>query len=179
MSDNFIGDPGRAAPASKAELCSLIASGWDQIEQAIAALTNADLEERPEGAWSVADHLGHVAAWERAATARLQGRPCYAALGVSEELYQTGDDDLINAAVQANNSERPAPETLAELRDAHAELVAVLDGLSEEALQRTSSEFLPGDPGEDNGEPMRTRLVSDTYVHYAEHAAAIRSLHEQ
>lgn len=179
MSDHFVGDPGRAAPSTKAELCDLIAAGWDELEQAIAGVSNADLEERVDGGWSAVDHLGHVAAWERATTALLQGRPRHQGLGVEEQLYQTNDDDLINAAVQKRSVERPAAETLAELRDAHAELVSVLDGLSEEALERTSSGFLPSDPGHDNGEPMRTRLVGDTYAHYTEHAAAIRALRER
>lgn len=176
MSDHFVGDPGRAAPASKAELSDLIAAGWDQLEQAIAGLANVDLEERADGAWSAVDHLGHVAAWERATSALLEGRQRHLGLGIDEELYQTDDDDLINAAVQAQHAERSAAETLAELRDAHAELVAVLDRLSEEALQRTFSASLPGEPGEESGEPMLTRLVGDTYAHYVEHAEAIRAL---
>lgn len=177
MSDHFVGDPGRAAPANKAELCGLIAAGWDELEQAIAGLTNADLEQRA-GGWSAVDHLGHVAAWERATVALLEGRPPHLGLGVEEQLYQSRNDDLINAALQRRDADRPAPETLAELRDAHAALVAVLDQLSAEALERTASAFVPGASAYDNGEPMRTRLVGDTYAHYVEHAAAIRALRE-
>lgn len=178
MSDHFVGDPGRAAPASKAELCALIASGWDEIEQAIAGVMPTDMEARPDDGWSVIDHLAHIAAWERGVTARLEGRPPHEAMGVSEQVYLSGDDDAINRAMWSLHVDRPAAATLAELRDAHAALVAELDRLSDEALERTSSAFLPGDPSYDNGEPMRTRLVGDTYAHYVEHAAAIRALRE-
>lgn len=179
MSDHFVGDPGRAAPASKAELCDLIATGWDELEQAIAGMRNADLEERPSGDWSVVDHLNHIAAWERATIALLEGRPRHLALGVDEQLYRQDDDDAINAVMHAAHVDRPAPETIAELRDAHAELVAVLDGLSDEALQRTYSEFLPGEEAQENGEPMLTRLVGSTYSHYVEHSGWIRLLRDK
>lgn len=178
MSDHFVGDPGRAAPASKAELCDLIASGWDEIEQAIAGIMPTDMELRPDGGWSVIDHLAHIAVWERGTTALLEGRPPHEAMAISEQLYLSDDDDAINQAVWSLHVDRPAAATLAELRDAHAALVAVLDGLSDDALERTSSAFLPGGSGHDNGEPMRTRLVGDTYGHYVEHAAAIRALRE-
>jgi len=178
MSDHFVGDPGRAAPASKAELCALIADGWDQLEQAIAGIAPTALEERQGDGWSLMDHLAHVAAWERATTALLEGRPRHQAMGVDEAVYLSGDDDTINAALWSLHVDKPGASTLAELRAAHAQLVAVLDHLSEEALQRTRSEALPSEP-DDSPEPLLTRLVGSTYAHYVEHAAHVRELRER
>ena len=86
---------------TRAELLSEIDGTWTKLNTALDGLTQEQMTEirDPEG-WAVKDHLTHMAAWERSVVVFLQGRPRHEGLGVDEQLYETGGDDKINAAIQ-------------------------------------------------------------------------------
>lgn len=156
-----------AMPRDKAELLDRIARGWDELHGALEALSEARLTAPGADGWSIKDHLAHLGAWERSAVAILEGQPRYQVLGVEAAVWQSGDTDQINAQVQARTRARPWAEVLADLRSAHAAMLAALE-------PRSWVELLV----EYDGAPILARIAGNTYEHYAEHLAGIAALRD-
>ncbi|MFL5734652.1 MAG: ClbS/DfsB family four-helix bundle protein, partial [Chloroflexia bacterium] len=105
---------------TKAELANEIGETWTQLNEALDRLTPEQMTtiRDPQG-WAVKDHLTHMAAWERSVVVFMQGRPRYEGLGVDEQLWETGTEDEMNAAIQRAHKEEALSEALAELREVH------------------------------------------------------------
>lgn len=164
---------------TQSELLSAIDADWASLTDALSQLSEAQLTGPTDAAgWTGKDHIVHLAAWERSILYLLAGKPRHAGLGVDEALYLTGDDDAINAVIQSQHRDISLAEALAELRRVHTELRAVLDGLSDADVHKMYSDFLPEEPGEEDGTPIIDRLVGNTSEHYAEHLPWILALVE-
>ena len=162
---------------TKAELLNEIESSWSKLNMALDRLREAQLTNPKDAeGWSVKDHLTHIAAWERSMVFMLQGKPRHEGLGVGEALYQTGDDDKINAAIQKQCNDMSPPDALAELRNVHNQLMGLLEGLSDEDLQKPYSHYLPNDAGERDNDPVLFKIHSNTANHFNEHLGWIQSL---
>ena len=162
---------------TKAELLSEIESSWSKLNAALDRLSEAQLTNPTDAeGWSVKDHLTHMAAWERSMVFMLQGKPRHEGLGVDEALYLNGDDDEINAAIQKKFNDMSPAEALAELRNVHNQLMNLLDGLSDEDLQKPYSHYLPNEPGERDNNPVLHKIHSNTANHFNEHLGWIQSL---
>ena len=161
----------------KAELLREIDGAWSALNGALDKLTPEQMTEirDPEG-WAVKDHLAHMAAWERSVAVFLQGRPRYEGLGVSEELYERGDDDEINAAIQAARKDVPLEEALAELRGVHAQMMGVIETLNDDDMMKANSDFQPESAGERDERPVVGMIYSNTANHFREHQGWIESL---
>ncbi len=164
-----------AHPTDMVTLRQRIDTGWADLAALIDRLSAVQLAATGPDGWSVADHLAHLAAWERSMVALLQGRPRHTGLGVSEVTYQAGYD-AINAAIQAASHGHLPAAVLAELRATHADLLAELAILADADLQRTYSSFLPDEPGRESGAPIVGWLAGNTYEHYAEHIPWLKPL---
>jgi DinB superfamily len=106
---------------------------WMALEATMKSLSDRELTEiRDPVGWSAKDHLMHVAIWEQALLARLDGGPRHEALGIDAAIDRAGDDDTINAAIFANTRQRPLRDVLDAVRGIHAttraRLVALADG---------------------------------------------------
>jgi hypothetical protein len=88
----------------------------------------------------------------------LIGQPRYLVLGVEAGVWQSGDTDQINALVYERTRAWSLPETLANLRAAHAEMLAALE-------PRPFADLLV----DFDGAPILARVTGNTYEHYAEH----------
>jgi hypothetical protein len=131
--------------------------GWDTLENTVTGLDGATLSEvRDPAGWAAKDHLMHVAAWEEAFLASLDGRPRHEALGIDAALLRDGDDNSVNAAIFSRHRDRPLPDVLAAIRTTHAALRARVAALRDEA----SLAEVPG----------------PTWEHYEEHLGWIREL---
>ena len=109
---------------------------WAALEGMVARLDEHALTEvRDPAGWSAKDHLMHIAQWEQALLAKVDGRPRHEALGIDAATDRSGDDDTINAAIFAATRQRPLKEVLHTLRTTHdatrARLVAALTLVSE------------------------------------------------
>ena len=162
---------------TKAELMSEIESSWSKLDMALNRLREAQLTNPKDAeGWAVKDHLIHMAAWERSVVFALQGKPRHEGLGVDEELYLNGNDDEINAAIQKQTAKMPASEALAELRNVHSQMMNLLEGLSDEDLQKPYSHYLPNEPGEPDNNPVLYKIHGNTANHFNEHLGWIQSL---
>ena len=167
-------------PYSKAVLLSEIEAAWMKLNEALDKLTPEQMTEirDPQG-WAVKDHLVHIAAWERSVVVFLQGRPRHEGLGIDKQLYDSGDEDAQNAAIQEQRKDIPLSEALAEFRDVHSQLLSLLQPMSEDGLYRANSDFEPEGSGERDERPVIGMIYSNSANHFREHQEWIESLVSQ
>jgi hypothetical protein len=159
---------------TKAELLTDIERTWVALNTALDGLTEAQMTTlRDTQGWTVKDHL---TAWERSTMFFLQGRPRHEGLGVDETVYLNGTDDDINAVIYQQRKALPLAEALAQFRRTHQELLAILQPLTDEALNRRYRHYLPDEPGEGDGPPAINVIYGNTAHHFAEHLTWIEAL---
>ena len=133
-----------------------------ELEQTVKRLDERQLTEiRDPAGWSAKDHLIHVALWEQALLASVDGRPRHHALGIDASTDDSSDWDALNALIFANTKDRKLADVLETLRRTHAETRARLA-----AAER------------DGGEPGQ-KLLADVpgYTeHYEQHRGWIEEL---
>ena len=136
-----------------------------ELEDTVKSWSERELTDiRDPAGWSAKDHLMHVAVWEQALLAKLDGRPRHEALGI-DEATDRSDDDTINAAIFANTRHRSLREVLDALRSTHADTRSRLAALAD------------GAPAPDT--PAASALLSDVPAytdHYDQHRGWIREL---
>ncbi len=159
---------------SKAALLDRVESAWEELQVVIRGLDEAQLaREDDETGWSVADHLNHLAAWERGIAYILTGRPRSEGMGVTQAQWAGLTMDEINNVVHQQGRARGASGALADFRDAHTTMLDALGGLDDADLQRGYSTFdLQAQPDE---RPIIGWIIGDTYDHYTEHLGYIRA----
>jgi hypothetical protein len=164
-------------PVTKAQLLQETNQAWSELNTALDNLTDAQMTDirDPQG-WAVKDHLTHLAAWERSMVFLFEGRPRHEGLGVDEQVYREGGDDGINAAIQARDNDLTAAEARSQLRDVHAQLMQIVEPMSDEDLMKPYSHFLPGEPGRDDSSPIFFRVHGNTAGHFEEHLGWIKEL---
>jgi hypothetical protein len=139
------------------DVVARIDRAWTELERGLATLSDHDLAGVRDGAgWAVKDHLAHLAAWEGALLAGLEGRPRHEALGIDEATFGA-DDDTVNAAIFARHRDRPLGEVLATVRATHA---------------ATRARLIERPPGPE----AAADVAGNTWEHYAAHLGWIREL---
>ena len=164
-----------ARPRDKAGLLTKLAESRTDLHATIAAIPPGQRATlRDPGGWTVADHLAHVAAWERWKLALLRGTPGHESLGVARETYDSDDTDAINASIQAASADQSLDAAIDAFDRTHAELAALVASLSDDDLGHTLGTHFPDQPGAD-GDPTLLQLCAYTIDHIAEHR---QMLHE-
>jgi hypothetical protein len=162
---------------TKAELLTDIDRTWVALNTALDRLTEPQMTTlRDAEGWTVKDHVIHLTAWERSTVFFLQGRPRHEGLGVDETVYLNGTDDDINAVIYQQRKDLPLAEALAQFRRTHQELMALLQPLTDEALNRRYRHYLPDEPGKGDGPPAINVIYGNTAHHFAEHLTWIEAL---
>jgi len=162
---------------TKQGLLADIERAWLALHAALGRLSEEQLSDARDAAgWSVKDHVAHLAAWERSAAYFLRGRPRHEGLGVEERAYLGGKDDDINAVIYERTQGLAPAEALAELEDAHRELLAALEPLSDDDLRKTYRHYLPDEPGEGDGPLALSVVYGNSAEHYTEHLGWIQTL---
>lgn len=177
MGQSAADGPTADLPGDKDALLARLDRAWVALEAAIDGWSEGQLGgPTDEQGWTGLDHLGNLAAWERSMAFLLRGEPRHAGLGVPESVYLGGDEDAINAAIRARTPERSLAATRADLRDAHADLLAALSPRSYTDLLRPYAHYLPDEPGEDDGSPILHKVLANTEEHYPEHLGWIAGI---
>ena len=146
------------------------------LETAVGSIDRALRTKPGPDGWSVRDHLAHVAAWENSVVALLQGIPRHVGLGVDQDLYATGSEDDINAAIVEKARGASFEQALERHRQVHSDMLDVLSRLTDADLLRSYASFLPEEPGDKSGRPVIDWIAGNTYEHYDEHEAWISEL---
>jgi hypothetical protein len=164
-------------PQTKTELLARMAQGRSTFEEALGRLSEAQLiHPDPASGWAIKDHLAHLDAWERGIAALLQRQPRWAAMGLDEAAISDHDETGINDLIYRQNKERPLADVLADFHEAHRQMLAALDRLSEAELFKPYAYYKGEDPGDDT-RPIIGWIAGNTYEHYAEHQAWIEAMH--
>ena len=165
---------------TKAELAREIEGAWTKLNGGLDRLSQAQMTDiRDAQGWAVKDHLVHMAAWERSVAVFLQGQPRSEGLGVDEQLYLTGDDDAINAAIQEQWKDVSLAEALAEFRKVHTQLLSLIEPMSDDDLHKASSMYQPAGLDDPDERPIIGMIYSNTANHFREHQEWIESLVSQ
>ena len=92
-----------------------------ELDKTVKTLSEHDLtENRDPAGWSAKDHLMHVAIWERALLAKLDGRARHQALGLDASTDSSEDWGGLNAQIFAGTRHRALAEVLDALLHTHA-----------------------------------------------------------
>jgi len=162
---------------TKSELLSEIDRTWNELENLLDRLTEAQLTgPKDAAAWTVKDHLTHIVAWERTVIFFLQGKPRYEGLDVDKALWESGDYDGMNAAVQKKYRDLALPDALELLHRTHKQITALLQPLSDADLHGAFRPWRAGEEGEGEGPALIELLEGNTNGHYEEHLPWIQAI---
>lgn len=162
-------------PQDKAELLRRVRERHAAMEALLVPL-RAEQMTAPEldGGWSVKDSLAHLVEWE---TLLIDWVGKYRR---GEEVKRWAEGFLIgegdseqqmhrfNAHLYEKNRDLPLEFVLASYRDMYAQVVALLDSLSEDEI------FNPAYFPAREGRPLITLIAGNSYAHYDEHIGWIR-----
>jgi hypothetical protein len=162
---------------TKAHLIEDINRSWLALNDALDNLSEDQLTNIHDAeGWSAKDHITHMAAWERSVVYFLQGKPRHEGLGVGEELYLNDSEDDINAAVREQKKDLSLAEARAELNGVHRQLLDLLAPMTDIDLRKSHHEYLPDEPGDDDGRPAFDVIYGNSASHFTQHLAWIKTL---
>ena len=137
---------------------------WFTLDKTVQSLSPQELVDPHDPAgWTPKDHLMHVAVWEQALLAKLEGRPRHQVLGLDASTEGSEDWDALNAQIFAATRHRSTDDVLTTLRATHEKTRAEIAALAKGAA----------------GGPFADAFLADVpgYAeHYEQHSGWIREL---
>ena len=82
--------------------------------------------------WSVKDVLAHISSWEKIGMATVRNNQPVEAPPPGQSTTNT--TDLVNQKIYENNRDRPLADIRADAARSHAELLTMVEGMSDDAL---------------------------------------------
>ena len=142
---------------TKAEALEAMQTGWDEFNAYLDSLSEQQLTQPTDAAgWTAKDHVIHLAVWEAGVIGIFAGQNQMRTMGVDDpEAWEKGDWDAINAVIYAQNKDLSLAEVRQRFRDIHERLLALVQSLTDEDLQRPYNSYLPDSPDTDPGHEHR------------------------
>ena len=158
-------------PSNMDELLERIEAAWQELNQLVSALSDAQMERPGSGGWTIKDNLAHLTAWEQFMLRyHLKGEPAHEVLGMDKVALATAEEDDINDFIFQRNHLRSVTDVMADFRRSHQEVLATLKQMSFANLMQ------PRYPKDPQKRPRLAWVIGNTYDHYQGHAATIREL---
>lgn len=149
---------------------------WNELLTFIGSLTPEQLTGPTDAAgWTAKDHIIHIAKWENAGIALLEGKSKRETLDIPQEIWDQ-DDDPVNAVIQERNRDTPMDEVMYTLKETHARMLRKLETMTEEDLQRPYNHY---QPGTERTHPIIRNVMADTTGHYREHIPWMKAIIEK
>lgn len=158
----------RVLPQTRNELLDNIQQEWSALMAVIERLTPAQMIAPDTGGWSPRDNLAHLTEWMKILLGYyMDQRPSHEVIGVSSEVTENWDFDVINQVFFERNRHRPVNDVVDELKLVYAEVVARLESTPFEDLLKPRFDDDP------DKQPILSWVVGDTSEHFAEHRLII------
>jgi hypothetical protein len=162
---------------TKDELLAAIRRDRARLDEQVARVGEARMAEPAlEGGRSVKDVLAHISAWEKICLALVRNNqpirppPGETSASEAQDAEEQGRTDAINDKVYQDNRNRPPADVVADAQRSYADLLALVDGLSDEAL---AAALGAGQEGAESS-PLVAQLISgNSHEHYQEHSEQI------
>jgi uncharacterized protein (TIGR03083 family) len=159
---------------SKDELLRNMNDGFHEFMTYLDSLSEADFITPTDAAgWTVKDHVMHLAVWEDGMWALLNRQSRHAQMGLDPAAWERGDFDEMNAIIQQQHKNKPLGDVLQSFRDTHRRMIATIESLTDDDLQRPYDHYQPG-AGRDA--PVIDWIIGDSYEHYAQHRPWIEAI---
>lgn len=149
------------------DLMPALDTEWNALKRLVEQSRDADLTGKTDAAgWSSKDHLAHLATWAHSVVRMVrEGTPRWEGLGISKAVYETPGWDEKNEIIRQATRDLPLDEVMRRLEDIQRDIVGIVEGMSDEELNRSLADFAEG--GE--GESLIRRIVGTFPDHYEEH----------
>jgi hypothetical protein len=155
----------------KVELLERIRREHAALEQALGRLSEAQMTAPLEGGWSVKDNLAHITAWEHVLlVSYIGGQPFHEAVQMDAASAETASTDDVNDHLRRRDQDHSLAEVLGAFRRSYRQTLEAIERMDEADLFKTRSA--------DSG-PLIDYIAGNTYEHYMEHLAMIRTLFDQ
>ena len=155
-------------PKDKPELMSAIEREWKLLINAAEKLTDKQMMAQDDGGWSPKDNLAHLAEWIKILMGyHMDHRPSHEVLGVSPEVTQDWDFNVINSLLFERNRNRPVDDVIDELKRVYVEMTAKLDTMTFEDFMK------PRHTDDPEKRPVLMWVLGDTTEHFLEHRETI------
>jgi hypothetical protein len=158
-------------------LLSHINKTWNDLTSYLSSLSEDQFTIPSDAAgWTAKDHVIHIAAWESAALALIEGKSKRETLNISEEVWALDDDDPVNAVLQERYRDMPLEEVMKTLHANHERIVKKISSMSDADLMLPFKHYQPHSSSE---RPMIDYIQWDTEQHYIDHLPWIQAIVEK
>jgi hypothetical protein len=158
-------------PGNKHELMSVIEHEWNLLLDVVAKLDETKMTTPDAGGWTPKDNLAHLAEWMKLLMGyHIDNRPPHEVFGISEDVTEGWDMEIINPVLFEHNKDRSTEDVLAWLKKVYAQVVEKLDAMTFEDL------LAPRHADDPQKRPLLLWVIGDTSGHFAEHRATIEKM---
>lgn len=152
----------------RSELLSAIEDRWSRLQKLLSHLSEAEKERPLTDGWTPKQHVAHLSAWERSLLALLRKQQRSQAMGLPVYLWDSADEEKINAFIAEKAAARPLETVADESSATHDELMRLLESMTADEFGLPYSSYQPFDP-ELNARPVIGWVRGNTWEHYEEH----------
>ena len=161
---------------TREDLLHEIDLSWNELQSYLATLTEEQLTRPTDAAgWTAKDHIIHIAMWEDAVLALLEGKSRTEAIDITPAIWETADD-TINEDMQRRYHDMPLGEVMQTLHRNHENILKKFDSMSEADFLLPYSHYQLNSTDE---RPIMRWVMGDTYPHYRAHLPWIAAIVEK
>jgi hypothetical protein len=144
---------------------------WSALLRVVDQLTPEQMTTPDAGGWSPKDNLAHLTEWLMILLGyHMDKRPAHEVVGVTPEVTNDWDPDVINNFLFERNRLRSSSDVLDELKQVYTDVVARLKATPFDELMK------PRHAEDPEQQPLLYWVLANTTGHFSEHRASIERI---